>query len=291
MKLLEISSIFDPHPAGEDPFIQKSKLTGMIKYYRDILEKQHTVYANRYKHLFAYAYQDAAEKLKTSLKIKVASNYRWRFTTSKSNAGSAMESISILAKDSGIIPKIEAESQKLCDMRKHIRDLEKQHKDFDVKAKEIMTAQIAGTITAPPVIDPSKVPKTLSTGGNGKINNPYFKWKGRYAGHPAQCPGWTKQSKDLYLSLSELLDRYGIPGFTMMYASYEKGALEFVVYGANNRLVWRKKGTGASGQNHVYVDGVEFNTTKLMGTYGLGSNITPQAILAPLLADPPAPTV
>lgn len=103
-------------------------------------------------------------------------------------------------------------------------------------------------------ISAGSIPERFNIGGPGKIHNPYFKWKNKYAGHPIYYPDWTRQSKDAYFELNNLLQEYGVPEFNIMYASSQPDvAIEFMLIGADNKFFWRKYGQGMGAKNTINV--------------------------------------
>ena len=124
-------------------------------------------------------------------------------------------------------------------------------------------------------IPESQVPLQISSGAKGKFQNPYFLSDvGRYAGDPENFP-WTPHMHKMYTALKDILDKNGIPGFTVAYGStivdsVRQGASlinysNFAVIGANGKLIWRKydKG-GGSGQNWLYINGNKTNTSRFI---------------------------
>jgi hypothetical protein len=123
-------------------------------------------------------------------------------------------------------------------------------------------------------IPETQVPAQISS-GKGKFRNPYFLSNvGRYAGVAENFP-WTPHMHKMYVTVKDILDKNGVPGFTVAYGStfvdpVRQGASliscsNFAVIGASGKFVWRKYDLGGgSGQNWVYVDGEKMNTTRFI---------------------------
>lgn len=117
------------------------------------------------------------------------------------------------------------------------------------------------------------VPLQISTGGKGKLSNPYFVGATfKYAG-PPNGYDWGPQRLN-YSSLKMILQRNGIKDFDVVYVgkwdatgySTSKGRTSFIAVGVGGNLVWRKYASDSpmSGQNELFFKGKKVHTSSFL---------------------------
>ncbi len=150
-------------------------------------------------------------------------------------------------------------------MNGKIKKIEKQIKGIEnqVKRRQIANLEINGTVQPRITIPEKDIPAKIRT-GKTSFNNPFFEGHDDfYAGSPDHFD-WTRQMKNNYIVLKDMLNRMGIPPFETIYASRQNG-MSFAAIAANGDLVWRKYDPSpGAGQNWIYVNGTKLHTSHIL---------------------------
>lgn len=131
--------------------------------------------------------------------------------------------------------------------------------------KKVIADHIKTKQQRPAKTMPTKdIPKIIKSGAARAkgFDNPYYTYPSeQYAGSPAHYKHLGSMIKP-FVTINKALERNGVPEFNVIYAGTRTGGgpafhrySNFIMIGANGRLIWRKHDPGAVGSNMLYLDG------------------------------------